>query len=71
VADTSRVGDGWPDIVVGFRGKNWLLEIKDGSKPPSKRKLTAEQEQFVAYWRGQWACVKSEAEAIELVTREA
>jgi len=26
------VGKGCPDIVVGFKGKNLLLEIKDGDK---------------------------------------
>lgn len=70
VADTSGAGSGFPDLVVGYRGRNWLLEVKDGRKPPSARRLTNDQEIFAAGWRGHWACVKSEAEAIELVTRE-
>ncbi len=69
VADTSGVGLGFPDLVVGFRGRNWLVECKDQEKPPSKRRLTPHQEAFANVWQGQWACVKSEAEAIELVTR--
>jgi len=28
------------DILVGFRGELYIVEIKDGSKPPSQRKLT-------------------------------
>lgn len=28
------------DILVGYSGKLYLAEIKDGSKPPSQRKLT-------------------------------
>lgn len=28
------------DVIVSFRGRNELVEIKDGAKPPSKRKLT-------------------------------
>jgi hypothetical protein len=71
VADTSRVGGGFPDLVVGYRGKTLLLEVKDGRKPPSARMLTDEQKRFATDWRGQWACVISEEAAIELVTREA
>ncbi len=69
VADTSAVGDGFPDLVVGFRGRNFVVEVKDGKKPPSARKLTEAQEAFLMGWRGHWACVMSEADAIELVTR--
>ena len=29
------------DILVGYRGKLFIMEIKDGNKPPSQRKLTA------------------------------
>ena len=31
------------DILVGFRGKLFAMEIKDGSKPPSKRQLTDDE----------------------------
>ena len=37
VAITSNVRDGFPDIVMGIHGINVLVEIKDGSKVPSKR----------------------------------
>lgn len=70
VADTSAVGIGFPDIVVGFRGRSLLIEIKDGAKPPSKRKLTPDQQIFKAEWRGQYAVVKDVDEAIAVVTQE-
>ena len=69
VADTSAVGKGFPDLVVGMRGRNWLLECKDGDKSPSRRKLTPDQVEFKAKWRGHWAVVNSAAEAIEVVSR--
>ena len=69
VADTSGAGGGFPDLVVGYRGRNWLLEVKDGDKVASKRKLTVAQVEFKATWRGQWAVVMSSQEAIEVVSR--
>jgi hypothetical protein len=71
VHDTSGVGKGFPDLVVGYRGRNWLMELKDSSQPPSRRRLTDDQVDFVAGWRGHWAVVESAEEAIELLTRPA
>lgn len=52
VADTASLGDGFPDLVVGYRGVISLLEIKDGSKPPSKQKLTDDEQKFFDKWAG-------------------
>ena len=47
VADASRVGDNFVDIVVGYHKKNYLFEIKsDGEKP------RASQLEFYENWRG-------------------
>lgn len=43
---------GFVDIVVGYLGHNLLIEIKDGKKMPSQRKLTKDEEEFHASWRG-------------------
>lgn len=40
------------DLLVGFRLKTYLIEVKDGSKPPSARPLTKDQREFVLTWRG-------------------
>ena len=53
VLDLGAVGHGCPDILVGWCGCTFLIEIKDGSKPPSERKLTADQRDFFAAWPGQ------------------
>jgi hypothetical protein len=71
VLDLSRVGQGAPDLLVALAGRNLLLEVKDGAKAPSERRLTVAQVEFRAKWRGQWACVTSVDEAIEVVTRHA
>ena len=43
VVSTAGVGDGFPDVVVGFQGVTHLIEIKDGEKSPSRRKLTDDE----------------------------
>lgn len=64
---THQLGDGAPDIVVGFRGVNYMLELKDGSKPPSEQLLTAEEARFGYLWKGQYAVVHSFAEAVLVI----
>jgi hypothetical protein len=34
------------DLLVGFRGRWWLLEVKDGAKPAYERILTHQQIAF-------------------------
>jgi Holliday junction resolvase len=53
------VGKGCPDIVVGFKGKNLLLEIKDGDK----KVLTPDQVNWHKLWKGQAHVVTSVDEA--------
>jgi len=48
VCDLSAAGKGIPDLIVYFRGELRFLELKDGSKPPSARKLTPAQKAFHA-----------------------
>lgn len=58
-------GDGLPDLLVGYRGETILMEVKDGSKSPSARKLTDREEQFFREWTGGRAVVvNSVAEAV-------
>ena len=65
VQDTSQVGLGFPDIVVGLVGRTVLVEIKteDGDLLPS-------QKTFNAKWRGeQPVLVRTQQDCIDLVTR--
>ncbi len=52
VQTLAAVGKGVPDLLVGYQGKTLLLEVKDGRKPPSERKLTEEQLKWHGAWRG-------------------
>ncbi len=67
VTPTHAAGGGFPDLVVGFRGVNFLLEIKDDAKPPSKQKLTPDQEQWHGSWQGQRAVCRNVAEALAAI----
>jgi hypothetical protein len=51
VLDLSRVGGGCPDLLVSARGVLFLVEVKDGTKPPSARRLTSMEAQFHEIWR--------------------
>lgn len=59
------VGAGVPDLLVGYRSQNYLLEVKDGNKPPSARKLNERQEEWHVKWRGQVLTVTSGKDALE------
>ena len=52
VTSLAAVGDGVPDLLVGRFGVTHLVEVKDGSKAKSKRKLTPAQVAFRDSWRG-------------------
>lgn len=67
VCDTSRLGEGFPDLVVGFRADNFMLEVKDGTKPPSARKLTLAEEEFINNWRGTVYVVNNVDEALQAI----
>ena len=68
VQSLAAVGDGVPDLLVGYRGRTFLLECKDGDKVPSARKLTPDQERWHAAWRGEAVIVvNSVDEALEAV----
>lgn len=67
VLSLAALGRGVPDLLVSFGGSLFLLELKDGSKPPSKRKLTKDQKDWIAQWPGCVAVVSSPAEALKAV----
>jgi hypothetical protein len=62
------VGRGCPDLLVGYRKNNWVFEVKDGAKPPSKRRLTPDEQDWFDDWRGTAVVVKSAEEAIKYVS---
>jgi hypothetical protein len=61
VKDVSSLPD-FVDIIITYMGVAVAVEIKDGEKAPSSRKLTAGELDFKNYWEahgGKWALVES------------
>lgn len=67
VTSTAAIGQGFPDLAVGFRGATFLLEVKDGSKPPSQRQLTPDEAEWHQAWRGQAAIVETIEDALRVI----
>jgi Holliday junction resolvase len=67
VTPAHAIGDGFPDLVVGFRMATYLIEVKDGAKPPSAQKLTADQMRWHDGWRGHVAIATSPCEALRII----
>ena len=53
VAITSMLGKGFPDFVVGYQNKNFLIELKDSAKYKSQKQLTTDEVKFFESWKGQ------------------
>lgn len=63
------VGRGVPDLLLGIAGRNFIVELKDGRKPPSARKLTPDEQEWHQNWLGQVDVIESEQQAVEFVNR--
>jgi len=63
----SDVGAGCPDLLVGWRGQNWLFEIKNPKQEPRKRKLTAPEATWHTAWRGQVATISTAQQAMSVM----
>lgn len=64
---TSMVGNDFPDLVAGFRGVNYLFEVKDGKKFKSQRKLKPGQEKFFDTWSGNVFKIESFEDVLSII----
>ena len=62
-----KVGEGCPDLIAGFRGVNYLIEVKDGAAPPSQTKLTPDQAVWHQTWEGRVYVAYSVTDALRIV----
>lgn len=59
----SGVGDGAPDLAVGFREQNYFLELKTGVKSM----LTETEKTFQRSWPGHYSVVYSVDDALRVI----
>jgi hypothetical protein len=67
VQSIASVGKGCPDLLVGRDGWTVPVEVKDGNKPRSARKLTADEEIWKENWKGSYALIERLEQAHQLV----
>ena len=68
VQSLAAIGKGVPDLLCQYQGAFYLIEVKDGRKTPSQRKLTDDQ----VKWHEEWKCaflgvVESPDEALKFI----
>jgi hypothetical protein len=63
----SAVGKGCPDLLVGFRGVNTLIEVKDWQASANDRDLNDNQVDWHGGWRGQVAKVETVDAALAVI----
>jgi hypothetical protein len=54
-------------LLCGYRGQNFLLEIKNPAKPKADQQLTDRQKPWHDDWRGQVAVVRTIKEAMQVL----
>jgi hypothetical protein len=72
VESLAAVGNGVPDLLCSLgqpgQGQTFLVEVKDGTAPASKRRLTPMQRKFHAVWQGKIYLLESVEQALDLVS---
>ena len=62
VTPTHAIGKGFPDLTIGYKGKNILMEVKMMGKG-----LNAKETYWFDNWNGQAAIAYTPEQAIEIV----
>lgn len=63
----SAVGHGCPDLLIGYKARNYLIELKDGEKTESKKRLTDDEQKFHNEWTGQVAKCETLDEILKIL----
>src|SRR5688572_22507517 len=67
VAHTHTIGKGFPDLAIGYKGRNFFFEVKDPAQPPSARKLTPDEREWHRAWMGQVHTVETFDDVLKIL----
>lgn len=67
VLSLAPLGGGVPDLLCACANGMWLVEVKDGSLPPSQRKLNDLQVEWHSKWPQKVFVVTDAAQVPEIV----
>lgn len=71
VQSLAELGNGCPDLLISWKhlgkSRTACLEVKDGSLPPSKKRLTPDEEIWHSRWQGELHVVETVEQALELL----
>jgi len=59
-----EIGAGCPDLLVGYHGYNYLIEVK---VPGSERHLTRLEAEWLGQWEGQAAIAATPEQALDII----
>lgn len=54
------------DLFVSKNGRTIAIEVKDGTLPPSKRKLTPGEQKFMENWQGEFKIIESIEDVLKI-----
>ncbi len=67
VTPIHTIGQGVADLLVSYRQKWLVLEVKDGAKPPSARELTTDERTWIGAQRAPVYIVNGVLEALAVL----
>lgn len=67
VQSLASLGNGVPDLLVARNGRMALMEVKDGMKSPSQRKLTDDEFEWIQKWNAPVYVITSVDEAVAAI----
>jgi Holliday junction resolvase len=71
VQSLASIGKGCPDLLVGYHGILYLMEVKDGTNIPSKQLLTDDQKKWHEAWNGSPVyVVRSTEQALKILNEK-
>ena len=66
VTPIHQLGHGVPDLLISWRQAWYVLELKDGSLPESRRRLTPDEKKWIGAQRAPVYLVQSVTDALNL-----